>query len=247
MTIDYYNVLEVNKDSSLADIKASYRKLARQYHPDVNPDASATERFKTITMAYQTLSDPDKKRSYDTSHVCLEILEARKQKIKEKLSQAKQQQSTQTKQAQNTYAQTVLNKPATSQSPSTQNNQTSVKKEEAVTDFFDSFASIFKEAIGNWKPAAEVDKGRKKAIPVQLSPSEKRHGVTKEIEVYKKMTCASCKKLNSPSKNCQKCSGTGSLRVKKILTLSFPPNTKTGEILRLENLGDNESVWVEIV
>ncbi|MCR4426330.1 MAG: J domain-containing protein [Firmicutes bacterium] len=63
---DYYKILGVRKDASEKEIKAAYRKLARKYHPDVNPgDRAAEERFKEISEAYQVLSDPEKRSRYD--------------------------------------------------------------------------------------------------------------------------------------------------------------------------------------
>lgn len=63
---DYYNLLGVKRGSSEDDIKKAYRRLARKYHPDVNPgDKSAEEKFKQISEAYDVLSDPKKKEVYD--------------------------------------------------------------------------------------------------------------------------------------------------------------------------------------
>ena len=63
---DYYKTLGVTRGASEKDIKSAYRKLARKYHPDVNPgDKNAEERFKEIGEAYEVLSDPDKRRKYD--------------------------------------------------------------------------------------------------------------------------------------------------------------------------------------
>ncbi len=64
--IDYYKVLGVNKDASTADIKKAYRKLARKFHPDLNPnDAEAEKKFKQLNEANEVLSDPEKRKKYD--------------------------------------------------------------------------------------------------------------------------------------------------------------------------------------
>lgn len=63
---DYYKSLGVDKKASEADIKKAYRKLAQQYHPDKNKgDASAEEKFKEISEAYEVLKDPEKRAKYD--------------------------------------------------------------------------------------------------------------------------------------------------------------------------------------
>jgi len=63
---NYYDILKVPKNASTEEIKRSYRKLARQYHPDLNPgDKSAEEQFKTIGEAYDVLSDAEKRSQYD--------------------------------------------------------------------------------------------------------------------------------------------------------------------------------------
>ncbi|MFN4032433.1 MAG: molecular chaperone DnaJ [Fimbriimonadales bacterium] len=63
---DYYQILGVSRNADEKEIKSAYRKLARKYHPDVNPgDKAAEEKFKQINEAYQVLSDPEKRAAYD--------------------------------------------------------------------------------------------------------------------------------------------------------------------------------------
>ena len=64
---DYYKILEVDKNSSQDEIKKSYRRLAKKYHPDLHPeDKNAQEKFKEINEAYEVLGDENKKKQYDT-------------------------------------------------------------------------------------------------------------------------------------------------------------------------------------
>lgn len=64
--MDYYKILGIPRDATNKDIKTAYRRLARKYHPDLNPgDERAADRFKEVNEAYEVLSDEDKRRQYD--------------------------------------------------------------------------------------------------------------------------------------------------------------------------------------
>ena len=64
--MDFYVILGLARSASLPEVKRAYRRLARKYHPDINPgDHDSSDRFKEILSAYETLSDPDRRRRYD--------------------------------------------------------------------------------------------------------------------------------------------------------------------------------------
>ncbi|ALE72787.1 Chaperone protein DnaJ [Pseudonocardia sp. Ae168_Ps1] len=65
MARDYYGILGVEHGADASEIKRAYRKLARELHPDVNPDAAAQERFREVSTAYEVLTDPEKRRIVD--------------------------------------------------------------------------------------------------------------------------------------------------------------------------------------
>src|SRR5215212_11943887 len=65
MATDSFGILGVSHDASDSDIKRAYRKMARDLHPDVNPEPGAKERFQEVTRAYEALTDPDKRRIVD--------------------------------------------------------------------------------------------------------------------------------------------------------------------------------------
>ena len=62
---DYYEVLGLSKGASEDEIKKAYRKLSKKYHPDINKEPDAEEKFKEVSEAYEILSDPQKRAAYD--------------------------------------------------------------------------------------------------------------------------------------------------------------------------------------
>lgn len=69
---DYYAILGVSKNASQDEIQRAYRKLARQYHPDINKTPEAESTFKDVGEAYEVLKDPDKRAKYELLRLGLE-------------------------------------------------------------------------------------------------------------------------------------------------------------------------------
>ena len=74
--MDFYVILGVDRAAAPGEIKRAYKRLARKYHPDINPgDRTAAAHFRQISEAYETLSDPDRRRQYDTAAVIPQMVE----------------------------------------------------------------------------------------------------------------------------------------------------------------------------
>src|SRR5436189_6133353 len=68
--MDFYVILGVERGATVADVKRAYKRLARRYHPDINPgDRMAEAHFRQIAQAYETLIDPDRRRKYDATGI----------------------------------------------------------------------------------------------------------------------------------------------------------------------------------
>src|SRR6266404_4966021 len=74
--MDFYVILGIEREAKVADVKRAYKRLARKYHPDINPgDRRAEAQFRQIAEAYETLVDPDRRRQYDTRGAASESAE----------------------------------------------------------------------------------------------------------------------------------------------------------------------------
>lgn len=211
---NYYSILGVTPDSSAADIKAAYRKLARKYHPDVNP--SGTAMFKDISEAYETLSDEKKRLRYDTINGFF------KTNKEEKTSSQKAQQEYQ--------------KASDAESPKKAPKKEKLKNEDfskKVNDIFTEFA--FKKAQ---KPQPKRGKDIYEEISITLK--EAVNGTERTINVLHTHQCPHCKGrkfINGAV--CPVCGGSGEKSEHKKITVKIPSNIKNGVKLRIPNEGAN--------
>lgn len=221
-TKNYYEILGVTVDSSTAEIKSAYRKLARKYHPDINKEADAIEKFKDITEAYDTLSDEKEREQYNTIKGFFRT----------------EQTTTSSQKAEETYRE-AQNRSSKYQSKF---ENTPPKKEEKKND-----KSIIK-AIKYWcakfkksqrtKDNQKPKKGDNITTDVTITPDEVITGSKRIINVRTTSTCPKCyghRFVNGGK--CSECGGKGDIIRTKKITVTIPKGVKDGAKLRLKGEG----------
>ena len=221
---DYYKILGVAKGASADDIKKTYRKLARKYHPDVNPgDKSAEAKFKEINEAYEVLSDPDKRKRYDT------------------LGPNWQDQfgfGAPTGARTRTYGSST-GAGGTGDIP---------YNFEDPTGFSDFFETLFGRRSANTGAGTTTRtragfglgprKGEDIEQPVEISLREAYTGTKRNYNVQAPETCPTCKGTGrSGSRICPTCNGTGSVTHSKTLEVKIPAGVDTGARVRVAGEG----------
>lgn len=213
--INYYEILEITPDADELIIKSSYRRLARKYHPDVNPDLKAIEKFKEVTEAYETLSDKLKRAKYDRLNNFVSINKsAYTHSARKAYSEQKQPQSS-------PYRKTYK----TSNEPKA------------------GFGEIFSEILDGIKfsnsPKKKPINGSDIHTTVNISQKEAIDGTTRAVNILHTKTCPNCKgrKFINGSK-CIVCNGKGETSVHKKLSVKIPQFVKNGSKIRIANEGN---------
>jgi DnaJ-class molecular chaperone len=221
---DYYKILGVAKSASADEIKKAYRKLARKYHPDVNPgDKSAEARFKEINEAYEVLSDPQKRQKYDT------------------LGPNWQEQFDAPAGAR---ARTYTYRG----SPGSSGTSNIPYDFEDPTGFSDFFETLFGRRAGTstgtrssgrtaTRDAARLP-GENIEQPIEISLQEAYTGTTKTFVVQSPETCAVCEGRGEVNgKLCPACGGTGIVTRTKRIEVRIPPGVDTDSRVRVAGEG----------
>ncbi len=221
---NYYSILGVTPDSDDAEIKSAYRRLARKFHPDVNP--SGAEMFKDISEAYETLSDPKKRLQYDTINGFF------------KSSKQQEKQHTSPKQSQNEYKkQTSYNK------------SSKAEFSKKINDLFEEFV---KQKPTKEKPTPKNGDDIFEEISISLRDAIK--GTERVVNVMHTTQCSKCKgrKFINGAK-CSLCKGSGERCEHRKITVKIPKNVKNNTKLRIsgegnpgENGGKNGDLYIKI-
>jgi DnaJ-class molecular chaperone len=212
---DYYAILGVPKNASEKDIKSAYRRLARKWHPDTNPDnkKEAEEKFKEISEAYEVLGDSQKRRKYDMLGM----------NWQQAAQQAEQQRRYQTQFEQGNF------------------DFGNLGGASGFSDFFDLFFS----GIGrrpSARPGGVAHKGEDLEVPIELTLREAYEGGKKPVSLQVEDRCPRCKGTGMERMRlCSQCHGTGRVVVIKRFDVTIPRGINDGQRIRLAGQGGSGS------
>ena len=209
---DYYEVLGVSKMATEDDIKKAYRKLARKYHPDVNPgDKSAEEKFKEINEAYEVLSDPEKRKRYDELGPNWKA------------------------------GQDFKPPPNWQEGVNVEYGDFGdlFGGGRGASGFSDFFESLFGGRRGTRRGAGFAMRGQDVEAEIPLTLEEAHRGVRRTITLQVTETCPDCKGSGvKDGKTCPTCRGAGAIRRPKSLEVTIPAGVRDGSVIRLPGQGE---------
>lgn len=202
---DLYNVLGLKRDASAKEIKSAYRKLARKYHPDVNPgDKGGDARFKEINSAHEVLSDPEKRKKYDKYgdrwEYADQIEEAEKQR-------------------------------ATRFSGSGNGGGFQQFRVEDLGDLGSVFGSMFGSGAG---ARTMSRRGTDLRQPIEITLDEAFHGTARTLELTGQEACPTCGGTGEVAgATCHTCGGYGEVQRPRRLEVKIPAGVITGSKVRV--------------
>ncbi|MFC1967094.1 DnaJ C-terminal domain-containing protein [Chloroflexota bacterium] len=211
---DYYSTLGVKRDASEKDIKQAYRRLARKYHPDVNPnDKSAEETFKKVNEAYEVLSDKGKRQKYDKY--------GDQWQHADQFDEAEKQQR-----AYHDFGRS--------------GGSTGFHFTEGNTE---DFGGLFDKLFGTFRGGAsqrraQPKRGRDMESPVDLTLEEAFHGIKRTLSIQVDEPCPTCRGSGRiQNVACSTCRGAGMTRRIKNIEVKIPAGVKTGSRVRIAGKG----------
>jgi DnaJ-class molecular chaperone len=208
---DYYEVLGVPRSATAEDIKKAYRKLARKYHPDVNPgDDTAEEKFKDIGEAYEVLSDPEKRKRYDQL-------------------------------GENWKAGADFTPPPGWEGGRVDAGDWGdlFGAGRGQGGFSDFFEALFGGRSGRRPGAGFAMRGQDIEATIELTLEEAHHGGTRTITLQTTAVCPTCNGSGAQENQpCATCRGIGRVMRPKTLDVTIPAGMRHGSVLRLAGQGE---------
>jgi molecular chaperone DnaJ len=206
---DFYAILGVGRSASEKEIKQAYRRLARKYHPDVNPgDKTAEAKFKEINEAYEVLSDTEKRKKYDRY--------GDQWQYAEQFAKAGQ------------GAQWDFGKGGT---------YTTYDFGD-LGDLGDIFGGIFQGFGGGAGTARRSARPRSMEYPVEVTLEEAYHGTKRVLQLQAEEPCSVCGGIGRVGRaRCSNCGGSGRLLRPKRLEVKIPPGVRDGSKVRIAGQG----------
>lgn len=206
---DYYRILGVGKEATEAEIKQAYRKLARQYHPDVNPsDKSAEAKFKEINEAYEVLSDTEKRKKYDQY--------GEQWQHAEQFARARSQQT-----------------PEWEFSPGGSTGFQYEGSNDILEELFREFGRGSRQRTNRSRAGNDIE------YPVQVTLEEAYQGVSRLLNLQAEETCSGCggtgRIQNLP---CSVCRGSGKVTKEKRIEVKIPAGVDNGSRVRFAGQGE---------
>ncbi|PZR57535.1 MAG: molecular chaperone DnaJ [Candidatus Meridianibacter frigidus] len=215
---NYYDILGVPKNAAEKDIKSAYRKLARKWHPDANPQnaRAAEEKFKDIQEAYEVLGDPEKRKKYN-------VLGSNWQQA---AHQAEQQRRYRSAQGETVFDFGDL-------------GGSSAEGASGFSDFFDMFFS----GIGRRQTAQQTagfghQRGQDLETTIELGLRDAYDGGKKSVSLQVEDVCPRCRGTGTLNNAlCPHCHGTGRLLTTRKFDVSIPKGVREGQRIRLAGQG----------
>jgi DnaJ-class molecular chaperone len=212
---DYYKVLGVAREATNDEVKKAFRKLARKYHPDVNPgDKKAEEKFKEINEAYEVLSDPDKRKKYDT------------------LGPNWQDQFG-----------PQFNRRAYSTGGTYRTSPMDFEAGSGFSDFFEALFGRSNMGGGSMGGRSTQESFRKRVgdnieQPVEITLQEAYMGASRTFNIQSTEVCSACRGTGEiGNRPCQTCGGQGMMTKTKRIQVKIPAGVDTGSKIRVAGEG----------
>jgi DnaJ-class molecular chaperone len=232
---NYYEILEVDVDAQMSEIKSAYRKLARKYHPDINKEPEAIEIFKEITLAYETLYDEKERSKYDILHGIFRNqnkFDSEEEHIKD--SNLKEDNYS-------NNCSEVKNDEFVYRTTSKSKKTYASKNQNLWLDYIVKNFKYYVAKIKKLKKEREISKPEKGGninAEVVISPDEVMTGSKRIINIRTTKTCPKCLGHRfTRGGECTYCKGKGSITETKKITVTIPKGIKDGAKLRLKGEG----------